>query len=827
MKKYVLFFILTILLGFIYVLNNYSTTLADDNSAIASAPEGIDIHKYFYPVTQPSLHGERNPFNTNSASIKNNYILDLADGYSTYGALWGRDDIKNYIDLRYPQTISAWLYFGKDQGSDVFNGQGMALVLQNDSRKQAALGAGGQALGVDGYDRSTKSDIKLTAGLTTTTSFDSPQEVANTAVQNSLALEFDTQRNDATSSDSPGPTMFDQYNSGFAWAYTNWDYSLNSYDTKDSRVSAPSGFPGNTLLGASTGGFGHISFTFPSNPKSYYNTNIVSSSVNANKFSPFNSSYSLFHTENTTAYLVDGTDSHGKTTQWHHLTFKWSPPENNSTIGTATYYFNDKDIDGTLNPVGSGNNFNKSISKSINVDTKIFNLQTNQHTVLWGFTGSNSNKPSKDEKRVVASKLVDFESIPALVEAHATSSIFDQNLNKTITENSADKTVLGGDKISLNYQLNYDEGNADWNDIKTHFNLPKHFELIPDTKNNIGTITYANGMIEGIPASSLATDKTYISYTLRSPLNSGNSTAKIILNGTVNNTTGHDLDITKQPAKFVGDTNINSTETPNFTIKYHPTWSMSLETLPNKELLYKQDNAVLNIIPRLTYSDKHNFFDSDKIKYTFKVANHVFTVELPANSNTDTSTNTIDLRKLIDDDTSNIDFWSLFPSQADVPVSVFATDKDNISTQPENFTVHILKPDKILQITASKNIEFSDTNIFNKNKLLYRKGEFILKVTSLREPWSLSVSTTPLKDEENFFNGSLIFVDQQNSVHRLTNTPTFVAESNISHELAYSDDIAGNWKENKGILIKQNGESKTGKYACKVTWTANDINQNI
>lgn len=122
MRKYVLFFILTILIGLIYVSNDYSTSSADTNSAIASAPEGIDIDKYFYPVTQPSPYGEHNPFKTNSASIKNNYILDLADGYSTYGALWGRDDIKNYIDLRYPQTISAWLYFGSDQGSDVFNG---------------------------------------------------------------------------------------------------------------------------------------------------------------------------------------------------------------------------------------------------------------------------------------------------------------------------------------------------------------------------------------------------------------------------------------------------------------------------------------------------------------------------------------------------------------------------------------------------------------------------------------------------------------------------------------------------------------------------------
>lgn len=816
MRKYVLFFILTILTGFIYISNNYSVSFADTNSAIASAPEGIDIDKYFYPVTKPTVVGAHNPFNVNFASIKNNYILDLADGPSNYGALWGDASIKNYIDLRYPQTISAWLYFGSGDNDDTFNGQGMALVLQNDPRKEAALGAGGEGLGVDGFDSSTKK----TSFFDTSTFSYSPQEIAQTAIQNSLALEFDTQINDVTSSDSPGPTLFSQYNSGILNAYTNSVYSLNSYDTRDSRVSAPSGFSANTSLGASTGGFGHISFTFPSNPNSYYNTNMVSSSANASKFSPFKSSYSLFHTENTTAYLVDGTDSYGKTTPWHHLTFKWTPPETGSTIGTATYYFNDKDMDGTLNPVGSGNVLNKSISKSTQVDTKIFNSQSGQHTVLWGFTGSNSSNSK------VASKLVDFESIPSLVEAHATSSIFDQDLNKTITDDSTDKTVLGGDKVSLNYQLNYDTGNADWNDIKAHFNLPKHFKLTPDAQNNIGTIYYANGIIEGIPASSLATDKTYVSYTLRSPLNSNNSTAKITFNGTVNNTTGKDLEVTKQPAKFVGDTNISSVETPGFTIKYNPNWSMSMKPLTDKNLLYKQENATLDINPQLTYSDKHDFYDSDNIKYTFEVGNHTFSKTLPSDSNSDTSSNTIDLRELIDNDPSKIDFWSLFPNQTDVSVSVFATDKDGIKTPTQTFTVHVLQ-NKILQIRTSKNIEFSDTTIFNKNKILHRKTNFILEITSFREPWSLSVSATPLEDGETPFNGSLVFIDQQNSMHPLTDAPTFVTDDRTLHDPIKVDDISQKWDNNSGILLKQNGNSKAGKYHATVTWTASDIAENI
>lgn len=253
---------------------------------------------------------------------------------------------------------------------------------------------------------------------------------------------------------------------------------------------------------------------------------------------------------------------------------------------------------------------------------------------------------------------------------------------------------------------------------------------------------------------------------------------------------------------------------------------MSMKPLTDKNLLYKQENATLDINPQLTYSDKHDFYDSDNIKYTFEVGNHTFSKTLPSDSNSDTSSNTIDLRELIDNDPLKIDFWSLFPNQTDVSVSVFATDKDGIKTPTQTFTVHVLQ-NKILQIRTSKNIEFSDTTIFNKNKILHRKTNFILEITSFREPWSLSVSATPLEDGETPFNGSLVFIDQQNSMHPLTDAPTFVTDDRTLHDPIKVDDISQKWDNNSGILLKQNGNSKAGKYHATVTWTASDIAENI
>jgi hypothetical protein len=55
-------------------------------------------------------------------------------------------------------------------------------------------------------------------------------------------------------------------------------------------------------------------------------------------------------------------------------------------------------------------------------------------------TGANNEKANY-------SKLAVFESIPALATAKVTSSLTDNDLNKTITDDSTDNTVNNGDNF--------------------------------------------------------------------------------------------------------------------------------------------------------------------------------------------------------------------------------------------------------------------------------------------------------------------------------------------------------------------------------------------
>ncbi|MFC6177374.1 hypothetical protein ACFQAV_11015 [Companilactobacillus huachuanensis] len=779
-------------------------------NVLKSAPTGISVGSYMSNAA-PTKIDSKDIYTTNSAQIvdntgansSNGNIVALASGHNTYGSMWSTNQS---FDINKKQTISAWLYFGSgnEDTSDI-NSEGIAFVLQNDSNGVGALGAGLEGMGVYGYDAS---GYNLFTGSNATQSY-----IQKTAIQNSVALEFDTANNSFYL-----PTAPINNNSGlFTGSGLGSYFSLDGYDTQLSTLPSSSlGFGSDAKYGAG-GGYGHIALTYPGFADSYYSTVFSGAAVSA--YSPWTAGYVLMHKSSKEAYLIDTEDQNGSPLYWHHVTINWTPAASGSTTGTLSYNFNDKNLDYSDNTLTSG--YSVPFSKSIDVDTS--KLNTTDGKVRWGFTAANGPSTS------VASKLVAFDSIPDLLNSDADANIVDTTLNnKEITDTSTDNTVANGDSLKLNYNLNYLNGNVDWQDIAAKIKIPDDVTLTPDASNNIATITYGDGTTETISANELVDNS--LQHTLAKKIgettDASGKTAQITINAKAVNNTTSDINVSRAVATFSGSNSIASTNSPAFTILTTPQYTLDLANANSSDeidLLYKQDNATLDLPTTLDYSDNHSFGDttsSTNIVYQITAGDKTYTV---GSSATGTSFNqTIDLKSLINDDTA---FWNLFTLGSTNKVTVKAIDTTNgLVSNTITYNV-VTQQNESLSMEVSKSLEFKDINYGDSTEYLPRKNAFDLSVTSFREPWQLNVTTNGLYLNGETLNENMALVYKKNSssqYNTLSTTPTLIDEDTSSPDTDTTTDISDNWTNSTGLLLKQLGLSTAGQYTGTLTWTVSD-----
>lgn len=800
------------------------TRAAKEENAIKLAPDGINIARYFTPAANPNIPDTENPFFKNYAVIKssnpltqNNNILDLANNVNGVGALWGSKKAKNYLDLRYPQTISAWLYFGNDSSDSILNGEGMALVLQNDSQGSSAMGAGGQGLGVDGYDK-TKS-----GGFLSSNSYPSRDYIADSAVKNSLALEFDSQRNDLSMAGNAPTTYTATHGSGFFAPKYN-SLSMNAFDTLTKSSEIPKEFPDKiTTLGLKPSTFGNISYTFPGDPNSYAQSdNAIAGSPNASKYNSFQKSFTMYHMNRQSTNLIDGQDINHQSAPWHHVVFTWTPPQT-GTIGTASYQFNDKNTDGSdfHDYTPGADSSAERASASIPVDESIFHFQDpNNPVVLWGFTASNN------EQSLVNSKLVDFESIPSILSAHVTASTTNVN-------NEPSSSFTADDTVNLNYGLTYDHGKEAWEAINTKIKLPPHFIPSANSKQIIGTITYANNSTEFIYATEIDSKTGLLQHLLGQSLGENNSSAHIQIKGTVDNKSHNTIHIDSQPAKFIGSNEISTTTLPAFDIEPLINWHLKLSTsTPDINIIYSS-NTKIDLPTTVQYDDGHNFPNpKGHIRYTVSFNNDsTSTNSVPIDNSATTSfSHDVSLDSIIHKDWEtlepNLSYFDYlkkaFPLNQPQIATVTATDDNGLS---DKLAFHITAlPDKSLEIDTNS-LNFTDINQSNEIRYLFRSSPFTLTVNSHDEPWKLNVTTDGLFHSGNHFNGNLIYRIHSNDPDQILNsTPTTIAQSKTPETGSF--DITKNWQQNTGILLKQTHQNEVGDYSGKLSWILSDTLKN-
>lgn len=474
-----LIFLMSIFAILITNTNNVSADLItrDDKDVLQDAPDGVAIGNYLTKsnVTNPP-GDDKFPYKTNSAQIldrsgasapSTGNIISLANGRSSYGALWSNG---RTFDITKHQTISFWVYFGNGAGSEDINGEGISFVLQNDSRGTAALGAGLEGLGVYGADSATYSPgIPLISSKSYTSK--TPSYMAATAVQNSIALQIDAKRNTFY---SQAPIQLSKE----GLASNSSLYSQNSFDTHPGRTPTLSTIPGKLTYGTNGGGDGSFAVTYPALKDTYFPTDEFSDYGNYNYFDKLTM---MVKSNSTSVDLTNDKDVNGKPVYWHHITINWTPAPttgSNKNIATLTYTYND------ISKGGIENTNTTTVSNPINTD---YLKAPTSNKVLWGFTGSTA--PSD----YAATKLIAFDSIPESPTTDVIASITDKTLHKKITDESTDKTVANGDDLSLDYNLEYIRGDEDWKSIVSKIKIPDNFEIKPDAKLNVATITYSDG----------------------------------------------------------------------------------------------------------------------------------------------------------------------------------------------------------------------------------------------------------------------------------------------------------------------------------------------
>ncbi|WP_334352745.1 hypothetical protein [Companilactobacillus sp. HBUAS56257] len=830
----------------LFLIFSTNKVLADiDDDVIADAPEGLLVNKYFTndTMTSDELYAKTGlytyPYRENYATTDaSGQVLILAkgnnEGYSekltkpgilgiqnsvgtatnvsSYGAMWSDVNQDNYIDTQTiePQIISAWIFVGGGDEDDPHNAQGMTFTVQNDDYGTSAIGAGQQGLGAYGYDQT---HVETIANTGISSSILTTSEIAKSAIQNSVSIEFDAVINKLGAN---SPIILNSI-SDLGFAGQKFEGTAGGYDTYDRSVPAPEGFPqdGTTLLG-SGGGYGHIAFTYPSNPLTYH----LSKQINSFDSNWGTDAYAMFHIKSNNTTIINNGDEDN----WHHVTITWQNSDDGKTANLK-YSFNDKYRDGTyndnLNGVIDEDSFVRSEAETT-VDMSTFG-NIKDHRLLWGFTGSNDNASD------VQAKLVDFESIPALVSISSNAYIVDNTLEKTISVDSSgtvsdDNHVNNGDNLTLHYNLNYLSGKEDWSQIESIIQLPEHFSVTPDENGNVAKISFANGADPEYITASEVSDST-LKHVIKQAMNDDNDVVSIEINGKAVNDTDNEIEVDAAGARFKNTIGITTTSTPEFVINPSKKWKLTLSQPNDIELLYQPANENIDLVlpTTLTYDLDHTFANGDTIVYKINVAGKTYTTKATTDSTTNTANISIPLKDIIDSDDS-VNFWDIFnpTKNQPVPVKVYAYDLDSVTSNTVRYNVNVTQ--KYLELTASDNLQFQDITNYDTKKILKRKSGFNLDVISYDSTWQLSGKATDLKNEDNnSFKGAVCYVDPSDGdVETMYNEDAIIASQNVVQEGKRITSIDDEWNSNNGVLLSQTDFNQSGTYEGRITWTLTD-----
>ncbi|NLR08919.1 MULTISPECIES: hypothetical protein [Lactobacillaceae] len=791
-----------------------STTYNTGAKALLDAPQGVFLgsgtkSNYFTIDNTVSTASGSNAAKLiaagNTGGSSNSAIqISKAGTTQSWGSIWSSDQS---FDLSKKETASMWIYASAEGNASASTsaGDGMAFVLQNGGTN--VYSGSGESMGVWGVPDSLFAQTN----------------VASTAIQNSWALEFDTFPNGSI----PTQPTYDDLDFFEIGPKTNptWNFTNQQPTSFDVNGETPSG--------QSPIADTHIASNYPGSSDTYVET---SDYAKGQKKMPMGSVqdyqgdfyyYSMRHL----GYLDEGptgTSGNLSDQRWHHITVDYTPPTTAGGKGSMTYTYNDKNPD-TGMPVAS------SDYATVPIDLSKFNLASGQTKVRWGFTGSTG---AASENNYVI-----FDQLPGQAQTEATAKLSYLNNNFGDYEDVNDGgSIPGNSTVKLTYNFGRTDGDEDWKSVNANLYVPKDLTI---TK---GTIDYPDGTSGTVDTSAIGSAPGGQSQVLKVPLAgsgltmSGTQHATITLTGTANNVATSTTGVTEaaQTSYFTGTNASSSAKLPSFKITSKVNADLLMDTFKDKGVL------------------KVNYGGADDA--------HVIGTALPHDINAVKAKDIVvhpAINGVSQDAVTMESMPSSDPTLGNSPY-YFDYDVPNSKLQPGNNTISFYATygsgdTKITSTTVnatvvagtvgfghtSGDMTFEPTTLTGSGSVLIKRdSDWSLDVDDNQintqkdtedtedtedkgdaAPWSVTARTdgmyttgTAVKTK---LDGELIYVDAKGIRHHLdgSDNPVIASGSASKDGTELTTNIAKDWTDQSGIMLRVNSGAVQGVYSGEITWS--------
>ncbi|WP_334329758.1 hypothetical protein [Companilactobacillus sp. HBUAS59699] len=155
-------------------------------------------------------------------------------------------------------------------------------------------------------------------------------------------------------------------------------------------------------------------------------------------------------------------------------------------------------------------------------------------------------------------------------------------------------------------------------------------------------------------------------------------------------------------------------------------------------------------------------------------------------------------------------------------VTITATDGFGRTSDPVDY--HITVIDKSLKLDNDPSYSFSAINASAETRILPRLGDWNLKVESVNSTWALSAQCTDLVETntDQSLAGGLIYTNKAGAIQSLRDSQVLLASDKTIDRDKVITDVAGQWSQDNGILLKVLPSPVAGNYTGTISWYLTD-----